>query len=613
MKGALVDPVTGEFLRPGVSIRIPSSGDYREGLIDALQRILSSYDDWTGPVGCSITKAVARALGVESPSFDYLDREVGSILRTVLPDCRRVVTVIHTEAAGYAHLALGPAAAAPDSAGAAPAPASSPLPNKLTLVCTIGAALGAVLYNDGHRVRNIGLNTTITSGYEADLAELQARFPGAWTSKPGNAAFVPPVPQSESGEGNAVRVADVRAWAAWMHLVDDYLLRLVDVARPDEVVLMPTGGAAKDPLVIERLLPALCTGRFGECLPEVKAGARPEGAIVKGAAIAAAVEARTLAGLDAVRAAVRTSSGSATAAKPAAEPGAEGEPRALSAEELVKGAVSAKGSVAQAGEAPATPPPDVVQLDSLKDLRRLRAAFDTWDDDGDGFVTRKQLRSGLKALGINSPPKALLALGGTEGDDADVISFDAFAAFWDSEVANAPVTLITSEEEFNAIVGWWDAEHSNGVRFEKPESGDAVTTYDDVGGGANSPFQSRHPITVLKIGMTFCRPCKSFERKYERYATAYNGTADAETVDMNDGDFVANADPNVFRFVRINGNENSSTVHLCRDVLKVSRTPTFCLFHNGVEIHRHTGIDVDKFEAMLRQGEEAVMKEEEEI
>jgi hypothetical protein len=69
----------------------------------ALGKVVGQYG-WKGLVGCSITKAVARGLGVESASFSAMDREVGAILQSCLPD-NKVITLIHTEAAGYAELA----------------------------------------------------------------------------------------------------------------------------------------------------------------------------------------------------------------------------------------------------------------------------------------------------------------------------------------------------------------------------------------------------------------------------------------------------------------------------------------------------------------------------
>jgi hypothetical protein len=69
----------------------------------ALGKVVDQYG-WKGLVGCSITKAVARGLGVHTSSFSAMDREVGAILQSCLPH-NQVITLIHTEAAGYAELA----------------------------------------------------------------------------------------------------------------------------------------------------------------------------------------------------------------------------------------------------------------------------------------------------------------------------------------------------------------------------------------------------------------------------------------------------------------------------------------------------------------------------
>ena len=108
---------------------------------------------WEGPVGCSITKAVARELGVdpgEVSSFSELDLRVGMLLKQMLPR-NKVVTMIHTEAAGYAHLSFAESQMYDEDGG------------DLVLVCTLGRALGGVLYNGGHRVRNTGMNSGIAS------------------------------------------------------------------------------------------------------------------------------------------------------------------------------------------------------------------------------------------------------------------------------------------------------------------------------------------------------------------------------------------------------------------------------------------------------------------
>ena len=97
-------------------------------------------------------------------------------------------------------------------------------------------------------------------------------------------------------------------------------------------------------------------------------------------------------------------------------------------------------------------------------------------------------------------------------------------------------------------------------------------------------------LVVLQVGFTFCRPCLAFEPKYERLAKQY-------------GDAV--------RLVKVNGNENGNTIELCRDELKVERTPTFIFFRDGQETHRHTGINLDVFhEAMAEAGLELGPTEE---
>jgi hypothetical protein len=57
-----------------------------------------------------------------------------------------VITLLDAEAGGYAELAYGPA----------------DFEEELVLVVTLGKAMGAVLYKQGHRVRNTGMNTNIT-------------------------------------------------------------------------------------------------------------------------------------------------------------------------------------------------------------------------------------------------------------------------------------------------------------------------------------------------------------------------------------------------------------------------------------------------------------------
>ena len=78
--------------------------------------------------------------------------------------------------------------------------------------------------------------------------------------------------------------------------------------------------------------------------------------------------------------------------------------------------------------------------------------------------------------------------------------------------------------------------------------------------------------------MTFCRPCKAFEKAYKTVATEYPAV----------------------KFLRLNGNENRSCTALARDVLGLRSTPAFYFFRprDGAKpIASHTGAN----EARLRE------------
>ena len=84
-------------------------------------------------------------------------------------------------------------------------------------------------------------------------------------------------------------------------------------------------------------------------------------------------------------------------------------------------------------------------------------------------------------------------------------------------------------------------------------------------------------MTVVMVGVTYCKPCKAFTRKYADFADRFNGA----------------------RFVKVFGNENKDMTVLCRDKLKVKSTPTFYFFRNSEQVHMHTGANAGKFEKFI--------------
>jgi len=433
-------------------------------------------------VGCSITKAVARELGVdpdEVSSFSELDLQVGALLKGLLPR-NKVVTMIHTEAAGYAHLSFAESQAYEDDGG------------DLVLVCTLGRALGGVLYNGGHRVRNTGMNSGIASNYEADLAALIEEFGDSWRSSDTDESaglFLPDIP----GDGEEPNPA----WEAWVDLVDRYLIEMANYLKPDKIVIIPTGAAARES-VVEKILPSLTVGEACESRPKVRGERKAAGTIVKGAAVGALVELKQQQAADAIQKAF--------------------------------------------GE-------DPVSLQTLSS-RDLRLAFDAFDTNGNGVMSRTELTEGLKTMGLAQSTERIAMLARKlDPEDKGSITFDEFTEWWKRTITAAPVAFITSEEEWDKIVG--------------------------------NPFPHRKdlnsPLVVLEVGFTFCRPCKAFEGKYERFAQKYS--------DM--------------RFVRVNGNENSSTVRLARDRLKVKKTPSFYLFRDEEMLYSWTGANPETFESAI--------------
>jgi len=92
-------------------------------------------------------------------------------------------------------------------------------------------------------------------------------------------------------------------------------------------------------------------------------------------------------------------------------------------------------------------------------------------------------------------------------------------------------------------------------------------------------------MTVLMVGVTYCKPCKAFTKKYADFAERFSAA----------------------RFIKVFGNENKDMTILCRDELKVKSTPTFYFFRNKDQVHMHTGANAGKFEKNIlenvREGE----------
>merc|ERR1711968_434096 len=108
---------------------------------------------------------------------------------------------------------------------------------------------------------------------------------------------------------------------------------------------------------------------------------------------------------------------------------------------------------------------DPVSLQTLSS-RDLRLAFDAFDTNGNGVMSRTELTEGLKTMGLAQSTERIAML----------------------------ARKLDPEDEGDKIVG--------------------------------NPFPHRKdlnsPLVVLEVDFTFCRPCKAFEGIYERFAQKYS-------------------------------------------------------------------------------------------
>jgi len=220
---------------------------------------------WRGAVGCSITKKTCELLGVGASSFAAMESEVGEIFSKALHGKASFVhTMVHTTAAGYNELVWGASAEQEAWAG------------QVVLVATLGQNLGAVVFNDGRRVRNAEWCQAVQleDGCPPQLLEV------ASTEMP-SMPFRPPCPQSEE-------------WEAWASTVDASLAKLLrSVPTLDRLLVLPTGRTAKEhSQLLDSLEPNLQetsqAAQEKEC--SVSLVVQQEGSVVRGAATCALVE-----------------------------------------------------------------------------------------------------------------------------------------------------------------------------------------------------------------------------------------------------------------------------------------------------------------------------------
>mmetsp|Transcript_52102 Transcript_52102/g.161687 ORF Transcript_52102/g.161687 Transcript_52102/m.161687 type:complete len:619 (-) Transcript_52102:118-1974(-) len=251
----------GDLAEDSVLIRHEFGEDVEENtkIVCKTVRDLVQHFNWKGVVGISVTIKIAKYLGIYGEDFVKLERDLGTMLsKTLRGKATFVHTVIHTDGAAYDELVFGACAS------------QDVWRDQLVLVCTLGQHIGAVLFNDGKRVRNSPLNALFTSSWSASIS--------GWMV---GSKFTPPQPGTP----------DFQEWA---RLIDGHISTIAATVRVDRIIIIPTGRTAGMKGLTEELPPFL--DRTREAVPSgaVSVVAPREGACVRGVALCALWELESL-------------------------------------------------------------------------------------------------------------------------------------------------------------------------------------------------------------------------------------------------------------------------------------------------------------------------------
>ena len=175
----------------------------------------------------------------------------------------------------------------------------------------------------------------------------------------------------------------------------------------------------------------------------------------------------------------------------------------------------------------------------------LGAVFDEFDVDGSGALTAEELAVAISRLGVTMTDAELKELFvEMDSEMTGDIRKGEFVSWWRDSIGSSAVEIIHTMDEYKQVL-------------------------DDADG--------TDQMTVLMVGVTYCKPCKAFTTKYQNFAKRFEGA----------------------RFLKVFGNENKDMTVLCRDELKVKSTPTFYFFRNTEQVHMHTGANAGKFEKFI--------------
>ena len=223
-------------------------------------------------------------------------------------------------------------------------------------------------------------------------------------------------------------------------------------------------------------------------------------------------------------------------------------------------------------------------------LEEFDTAFKKVAGDGGDEITSEQLKSLFEGIGDPKSDAELKSIMGRYDTDSNgKIDFAEFL-----EMARTHTVELNSVIDYVALGGspkkskegfhWpWDgsgAADAPPKKRERPADTPLVTEVESSEDFVRIITEEAPGLVVLEVAFTWCRPCKGFERKYQRFAEFYKAV----------------------RFCKVYGNLNEDTKDMVKNKLGVKASPAFYAFRmtegkaDPLEpVASWTGANEDKF------------------
>ena len=197
IKGAVVDPATGELLTARLRVATPTPATPK-AVARAATRLVARVG-WDGPLGFTIPSVVRRGVVYSAANIasSWIGVDAGALIEaaTGLP----AVVVNDADAAGLAEMRVGAGRGRPG----------------VVLLLTFGTGIGSALFVDGTLVPNTELGHLVMWGGSAELKA-----------------------------GAAAKTREGLSWDKWAKRVDRYLAYVERLFSPD--LLIVGGGVSRD-------------------------------------------------------------------------------------------------------------------------------------------------------------------------------------------------------------------------------------------------------------------------------------------------------------------------------------------------------------------------------